>query len=363
MDDYATDISINYNGTALHELIDSYIYAETSSIAIVDVKINTSTRQGWQILPLTYRVTVVVNTGIIGDKHLIELQKTTQIAIFFDRGGGQEDAGKPGDAGNDYASARSINFPGSYHGFIDAEADTIDCYSCHIDSLLGVSVSMTPPPFVNFDLEVFIPSWPGFTYRSQNGPGATDKVTFNVNRDFVRIKVYNVSGSGVYSLDIQPISLTVNTCKTTGSQITNVKVWIDCVQYYSPVTIPVQLGTRNVTVEPSFFRNEWWCYTFDHWNDGSTDNPRYLPVTDNTIITAYYTVDYLCPTLFVWNGSEYVYEALLNIHAESDITVQHQIQQTLVLDGWFYKLQLRELDNYTSHIDQVKLYAVDQNGE
>ena len=68
-----------------------------------------------------------------------------------------------------------------------------------------------------------------------------------------------------------------------------------------------------------------------------------------------------CPTLFVWNGMDYAEEAVLNIHAESDITVQHEIQNTLALDEGFYKLQLRELDNFTSHIDQVKLYAV--NGE
>ncbi|MBS7633006.1 hypothetical protein KEJ15_05220 [Candidatus Bathyarchaeota archaeon] len=29
-------------------------------------------------------------------------------------------------------------------------------------------------------------------------------------------------------------------------------------------------------------------------------------------------------------------------------------------DNHLYKLQLRELDNFTSHIDQVKLYAIDK---
>jgi hypothetical protein len=69
-----------------------------------------------------------------------------------------------------------------------------------------------------------------------------------------------------------------------------------------------------------------------------------------------------CPTLFVWNGVNYVEEGVLNIHAESDITVQHQIQNTLALENGVYKLQLRELDEFTSHIDQVKLYAVDYQG-
>jgi hypothetical protein len=70
-----------------------------------------------------------------------------------------------------------------------------------------------------------------------------------------------------------------------------------------------------------------------------------------------------CPTLFVWNGMEYAYEVLLNIHADSDVTLGHAIEQPLVRDGFFYKLSLRELDEFTSRIDQVKLYAVNSDGE
>ena len=33
------------------------------------------------------------------------------------------------------------------------------------------------------------------------------------------------------------------------------------------------------------------------------------------------------------------------------------------MENGVYKLQLRELDNFTSHIDQVKLYAIDNQGE
>lgn len=70
-----------------------------------------------------------------------------------------------------------------------------------------------------------------------------------------------------------------------------------------------------------------------------------------------------CPTLFVWDGDEYAEEGILNIHAESDVTVQHWIQNTLALENGVYKAQLRELDEFISHIDQVKLYAVDDEGE
>ena len=70
-----------------------------------------------------------------------------------------------------------------------------------------------------------------------------------------------------------------------------------------------------------------------------------------------------CPTLFVWDGTAYAEEGILDIHAESDVTVQRQLQNTLALEDGAYKLELRELDNFTSHIDQVKLYAVDYQGE
>jgi hypothetical protein len=71
-----------------------------------------------------------------------------------------------------------------------------------------------------------------------------------------------------------------------------------------------------------------------------------------------------CPTLYVWSGSDYAREGILNIHAVSDITVQHMIQNGAVPQNGFYNLQLREEDNFTSHIDQVKLIAIDkQNGQ
>jgi hypothetical protein len=68
-----------------------------------------------------------------------------------------------------------------------------------------------------------------------------------------------------------------------------------------------------------------------------------------------------CPTLFGWNGSEYVEEGVLDIHGDSDVTFLQGIEQTLVPEHRLYKLSLRELDEFTSHIDYVKLYAVDNN--
>jgi hypothetical protein len=68
-----------------------------------------------------------------------------------------------------------------------------------------------------------------------------------------------------------------------------------------------------------------------------------------------------CPTLFSWNGTGYAEEALLDIHASQDVTVDYKLKY-LEPAGRLCMFSLRELDNYTSHIDYVKLYAVDAEG-
>lgn len=69
-----------------------------------------------------------------------------------------------------------------------------------------------------------------------------------------------------------------------------------------------------------------------------------------------------CPTLFVWDGEQYAEEETLNIHAMSDVTVDHSITHALVPENGSYKMQLRELDAFTSHIDSVRLFALGEDG-
>jgi hypothetical protein len=368
IDEYVETVDMGYYTSSLNsDPIDTYVYAETSSIVIADVRIPTSTRTGWLILPLTYCIYVAVETGILGDPWywIGPIQKTIEIAVYFDRGAGQEDAGILGDAGNNLANARGISFPGSYHGYLDGTSDSEDWYAFTMPSAKPISIHMTPPPFVNFDLELRRPDGSLKAWSNQSA-GITD--TIQCITDIAgtwKIRIYKVQGSGVYSFSLEwGQCLTIDTkISSTGARLYNVKVWINSVLYYSPVTISASAGTTyNVLVETVVTRS-WATYVFYHWNDGSTANPRtvHFPDTGNVTLTAYYLT--ACPTLFVWNGSEYMYETVLDIHAESDITVQHKIQQKLALDGMLYKLELRELDNFTSHIDQVKLYAVDSTGE
>jgi hypothetical protein len=58
-------------------------------------------------------------------------------------------------------------------------------------------------------------------------------------------------------------------------------------------------------------------------------------------------------------GVDYAKDMVLNIHARSDIILEHTITQSP--SGFPYRLRLRELDNFTSHIDHVRLFAIDEN--
>lgn len=65
-----------------------------------------------------------------------------------------------------------------------------------------------------------------------------------------------------------------------------------------------------------------------------------------------------CPTLYSWDGSAYAEEGLLGIHGDSDVTINQTLEHLSPINR-LCPLSLRELDNHTSHVDQVRLFAVD----
>jgi len=71
-----------------------------------------------------------------------------------------------------------------------------------------------------------------------------------------------------------------------------------------------------------------------------------------------------CPFLYVFNGSEYICEGLLDIHNSQgiDVTVDHTLTAFPSSINNTYKFRLVEHPKTCSHIDQVKLYAVLENG-
>lgn len=135
----------------------------------------------------------------------------------------------------------------------------------------------------------------------------------------------------------------------------------------SPGTYTYGSGSSvTVTAKPNSGYQFWyWVVDGDTTNYTPEENPITITMDQDHTLEAHFYYKSMCPTLFVWNGTDYAEEGALDIHADSDVTVQHEIQNTLALtlDDGVYKLQLRELDNFTSHIDQVKLLAVYDSGE
>ena len=71
-----------------------------------------------------------------------------------------------------------------------------------------------------------------------------------------------------------------------------------------------------------------------------------------------------CPMLYVYDGSEYMYEGLLSIHNPNatDVVANHTLTTTPANINGVYLMRLTEHPKTISHIDQVKLYATIQYG-
>jgi uncharacterized membrane protein len=55
-------------------------------------------------------------------------------------------------------------------------------------------------------------------------------------------------------------------------------------------------------------------YTFERWDDGSTNPTRVVFVTQQMTVTAQYSGGTSCPSLYTWNGKEYVYSGDISNH-------------------------------------------------
>jgi hypothetical protein len=191
-------IGFNYEPIWDYEMKDGLCYTQFTSFTTIEIKVPT-TRTGWQVIPLSYYVAGVVNWYDIGMENL-EVDDTLDIALWFDSAG-QDDAGSGGDASNSQSNPTSIAL-GSYHGYLGGPIDTDDWYSFQVSSTSAdkVSVTLSPPPFVDFDLDVYTPS--GTKYESHRGPGLQESISVPVQIGLWKIRAHRVSGSGVYSLSV-----------------------------------------------------------------------------------------------------------------------------------------------------------------
>lgn len=116
----------------------------------------------------------------------------------------QDDAHSGGDAGNDFNTATTINFPAGYPGILcysDPE-DTNDWYKFNATSGKTIIANMTPPYGVDFNLELYDPNG-NLRAGSYLGPGYTDSVSIITDvAGYWRIRIYIVSGEALYYFNI-----------------------------------------------------------------------------------------------------------------------------------------------------------------
>lgn len=135
-----------------------------------------------------------------------------------------------------------------------------------------------------------------------------------------------------------------------------------------PETYPIVEG-MNVTVTAVPTEEN---YSFSHWTlDGSTwlyFNPTTVTVDSNHTLKAWFSCGggggpEPCPTLFAWNGTDYVDLGVIGIHAEEDVVNETLVDKEYVaVKNYKAKFRLQEgwpgLNYSHSEIDQVKLYAI-----
>jgi len=83
---------------------------------------------------------------------------------------------------------------------------------------------------------------------------------------------------------------------------------LDGVEHGAPYIELLEVGTYTIVITDGYeYGGTFWNFT--NWEDGSTSLTRTVSLTDRTSVTANYMNTKSCPSLYVWNGNEYLYTA------------------------------------------------------
>jgi nitrous oxidase accessory protein NosD len=101
------------------------------------------------------------------------------------------------------------------------------------------------------------------------------------------------------AMNMWPLAhLQVHTFAIEQGEIENVKVWVNATEPFQNSTayFLLKFGTYPVKVESWFLRQDpqdptkYYRYTFDHWENGSNQNPRTITLTTDEFLAAFYKV-------------------------------------------------------------------------
>ena len=337
-------------------------YREFMTLTTVELLTPTSGKSGgWLTLPLEYQISALPSWYWWDNPGWLDVNDTIEIAIWF-YGAGQSDAGSKRDANS--TAPVLVAFPGSYHGYLGG-GDNDDWYTFTIESGEPILIHMTPPAFVDFDLELYRPDG-SLKAESHQGAGTTDTIKCTADCGGTwKLGIYKVQRSGVYSLDLNlgfSLSISASSGGTTNP---------------APGTHAYGDG-ESVTATAHAYA----YHKFDGWIlDGSIivyDNSITVTMYSDHTLDAYFSVSgggdggggEPCPTLFVWDGNDYVDYGVIDIHNPTGEDVIREVPirtEDVGISNYKARFRLREgwegLNYSESVIDQVKLYATGNDGK
>ena len=286
------------------------------------------------------------------------------------------------DIGQTFETAKNVAL-GTHYGCLDT-ADRADIYSFDVPaSDYVIEISMTPPGSANFDLYLYNPG--GNCKESSNhGGNSTEEIKYLAKSGgdwYVNVTWSDWPGGhkldGVYRLviNVYPAPrLTVLTKTLGGSSFNGVMIWVDSYWDYSPINGLAVLPRTHTIIAKASLQIGDYKYTFQHWENGETNNRRTLNVESNITIIAYYKKEYNpppsggCPYVYTWNGSGYMLDnnvlGLSEVSGGSDVEDYYRLEHSMIpyyAGSRFsvYSIMLSEFENEHSYLDQVKLLAVD----
>jgi hypothetical protein len=141
-------------------------------------------------------------------------------------------------------------------------------------------------------------------------PGETQTVSCTVIES--REGTHSVNVGGLHgSFIIVPTGYHTLQILRSGSGSKPMTFTLDGVDYPTPYSGLLPVGTHTVTVK---FRSETTTALFEfvRWNDGDTDTVKTVNLQNYTVLIATYRIISgfaSCPSLYIWNGTNYVYRA------------------------------------------------------
>jgi hypothetical protein len=98
---------------------------------------------------------------------------------------------------------------------------------------------------------------------------------------------------------------------STSASAPGIEFTLDGQSHTTPYSALLNVGTHTITMPMTDPTGE---YVFFRWEDGSTNPTRTIDLTRRMTITASYSGGSSCPSLYIWNGTSYVYVAEVSNH-------------------------------------------------